>query len=394
MNRTSQTEELTKIWVEAQQKMWTQWFELAQKSPATDIFDQWQAAFSGNLDSWMADADDTTRETAERMLASQKAMMQFWQFAAKAWQDISAQMDSGGDWQQALRNYTEQIRKRLDQSAQTAFQSGAGSNELWTMYQEQMQKLMRPWMEWWQNSPSIFNEAISGKNVGLPEWGKLYHTIYQETISPFLTSPTMGFTRQLEHKLRKGFVVWEEYRQADFNYQMVVFDAWAKTFEYIQQKLLSLSEQDQKITSLEELGTLWIDAAENAFGEVFASNAYIEAQGTLVNATMRYRIYQREVMELVFQMVDIPTRREVDAAHRTNYELRKEIKALKKQLEAIQPTENGVAEEVADLKSEVEKLKKAVAEAAKPKRTTRRRTTKSTGKSSQKTNTKADKGES
>jgi class III poly(R)-hydroxyalkanoic acid synthase PhaE subunit len=204
----------------------------------------------------------------------------------------------------------------------------------------------------------------------------------------------MGFTRQLEHKLRKGFVVWEEYRQADFNYQMVVLDAWAKTFEYIQQKLLSLSEQDKKITSLEELGTLWVDAAENAFGEVFASDAYIEAQGTLVNATMRHRIYQREIMELVFQMLDIPTRNEVDAAHRTNYELRKEIKALKKQLASIQPADDGVAKEVADLKSEVEKLKKAVAEATKPKRTTRRRTTKSTSKSSKKTNTKADTGES
>ena len=53
MKKTSQAEELTKIWAEAQQKMWTQWFELAQKSPATDIFDQWQATLSGNLDNWM-----------------------------------------------------------------------------------------------------------------------------------------------------------------------------------------------------------------------------------------------------------------------------------------------------------------------------------------------------
>lgn len=393
MKKMSQAEELTKIWAEAQQKMWTQWLELAQKSPATDIFDQWQTAFSGNLDSWLAGADDTTRETAERMLASQKAMIQFWQSAAKAWQDISAQMESGGDWPQALRDYTEQMRQQLGQSAQTAFKTGADSNELWTLYQQQMQKLMQPWVEWWQQSPSVFGEAITGKNVVLPEWGKLYQTVYQETISPFLTSPTMGFTRQLEHKLRKGFVVWEGYRQADYNYQMVVLDAWVKTFEQIQQKLLSLSEQGKKITSLEELGTLWVDSAENAFGEVFASEAYIEAQGTLVNATMRYRIYQREMLELVFQMYDVPTRTEVDAAHRTNYQLRKEVKALKKQLATVQPADNGIAEELANLKSEVEALKKAVAETTKPKRTSRR-TTKKASQTSQKTDTKARKGES
>jgi uncharacterized coiled-coil DUF342 family protein len=41
-------------------------------------------------------------------------------------------------------------------------------------------------------------------------------------------------------------------------------------------------------------------------------------------------------MELSFDMMNIPTRKEIDEVHKTIYELRKEVKQLKKQLLASQ----------------------------------------------------------
>ncbi len=364
MNWSTQTEEMTKAWADAQKKLWEQWYTLAQNgapSPST-MFDQWQKVAADSYEAWSGTADETVRNTAERVLASQKTMMQFWEFAAKAWQDISAKMEAGEDWEQTLQSYTEKMRAQFTQSADAAFKAGEDSGTLWQIYQEQLQKMLQPWEGWWQQAPSMFGQAMGGKNTVLPELGKLYNAVFEQVMLPFLQSPTMGLSRELEHKMRNGFVLWQEYRQADYTYQMQLIDAWILTFERVQKELSTLSEQGKSIETLEELGTLWINAAEDGFGEVLASDAYIQAQGNMVNALMRFRIFQQEMMEIVLKQMDLPTRREVDAAHRYNYEVRKEVKVLKKQLAAAQSSSSDDAKEtqetIASLKKEVSNLKR------------------------------------
>jgi class III poly(R)-hydroxyalkanoic acid synthase PhaE subunit len=361
MNWTNQAEEMTQAWAEAQQNMWKQWFDLAKNGPGQPnfMFDQWQKAASDNFETWAGTASETVRDTAERMLASQKTMMEFWQFAIKAWQDISGQMETGQDWQQTLRDYTEQMRQQFTQSVEGAFKSGQDASELWQLYQDQMQKLMQPWNAWWQQSPSLFSQTLGTENVILPELGKLYTAVYEQAMLPFLQSPTLGLTREMELKMREGFTLWQAYREADYNYQMQLVDAWIKTFEQLQKVMVRLSEKGDAVTSLEELGTLFIDAAETGFGDVLASEPFFEAQGDLVNSTMRFRIYQREVMEMVMKAVDMPTRSEVDAAHKTNYLLRKDVKALKKQLaEQDDAGQAEMEETVAGLKKELSNVKR------------------------------------
>ncbi|GAB4444276.1 MAG: hypothetical protein Kow0031_26720 [Anaerolineae bacterium] len=364
MNWSTQTEEMTKAWADAQKKLWEQWYTLAQNgapSPAR-MFDQWQKLAADSYETWAGSADTTVRNTAERVLASQKTMMQFWEFAAKAWQDITAKMEAGEDWQQTLQNYTDKMRDQFTQSADAAFKAGQDSGVMWQIYQEQMQKMLEPWQAWWQQAPGAFSQAMGGKNAVLPELGNLYNAVFEQVMLPFLQSPTMGLSRELEHKMRSGFIVWQEYRQADYNYQMQLIDAWIITFEKVQKELAALSEQGKSIETLEELGTLWVNAAEDGFGEVLASDAYIQAQGNMVNALMRVRIFQREMMEVVLKQMDLPTRSEVDAAHRYNYEVRKEVKSLKKQLVAAQGSSNddveAMQETVAALKKEVSNLKR------------------------------------
>jgi uncharacterized coiled-coil DUF342 family protein len=47
---------------------------------------------------------------------------------------------------------------------------------------------------------------------------------------------------------------------------------------------------------------------------------------------MKYRIEEQKVVEEMMKATYVPTRSEMDEAHRNIYELRKEVKALKKAL--------------------------------------------------------------
>ena len=72
------------------------------------------------------------------------------------------------------------------------------------------------------------------------------------------------------------------------------------------------------------------------FLEAFRTERYTLAQGKFLNANMEYRISQRRIMEEYMEAFDMPTRSEIDEAHRRIYELRKEVKGLKKQLNELQ----------------------------------------------------------
>ncbi|RMF04180.1 MAG: hypothetical protein D6768_03865, partial [Chloroflexi bacterium] len=333
-------------------------------------------AAADNLESWADSAGPTARAAAERMQASRQAVMQFAAFAAQAWQDIAQKVEAGQDWPAAMQQAAEQLREQLTQAADAAFKMNQDSAELWRIYSGQMESVLQPWAKFWQTAPEWADPAANGSGPAA-QAANLYRTLYQQTIAPFLQSPTLGSSRELEHKLRQGFAAWLAVREAEYNYNRLLIEAWVKAFEAFQQKLVALSEQGETITTLESLGGVWIEAAEGAFVAVFESSAYIEAQTALLNANMRQRIHQRELAEMAQVYFDLPTRREVDEAHRANYLLRKEVKSLKKQAAAAETLRAEIESlresltEVAALRAEVESLKQQTAEAAKPKRATR-----------------------
>ena len=107
-------------------------------------------------------------------------------------------------------------------------------------------------------------------------------------------------------------------------------------------ELVSLAEKGEAIQSLRQLTVLWSNVADEVFIETFRSEKYIRVQGQLSNAAMTYLIRRREIIELFSKINEIPTRCEVDEAHRNIYEQRKEVKALKKAVDEIQAVADSI----------------------------------------------------
>ena len=88
---------------------------------------------------------------------------------------------------------------------------------------------------------------------------------------------------------------------------------------------------------------LWTRGAERIFLDAFRTERYTLAQGKLLNSTMQYRMAQGRVLEEYLEMFGLPTRSEIDEAHRRIYELRKEVKALKKQMAELKCLQEAAA---------------------------------------------------
>jgi chromosome segregation ATPase len=82
---------------------------------------------------------------------------------------------------------------------------------------------------------------------------------------------------------------------------------------------------------------------------------------------MALRVEQRKILEMILEQFDMPTRTEVDQAHKANYLLRKEVKALKKALAGIEKAEQSDSDAltkankaIAAIQKENRELKKAI----------------------------------
>jgi len=145
-------------------------------------------------------------------------------------------------------------------------------------------------------------------------------------------TPLMGSNRELSAKLINGFDTWVEFRKTSTEYHLILAKTSAQAFEEVMKELVALSERGEKVDSVRQLMNLWLDTIDHTFSKLYKSEEYLDVQRELSTAVMKYRLQEQEITEIVLKALNLPTRSELDDAYRSLYELRKEVKAIKKTL--------------------------------------------------------------
>jgi class III poly(R)-hydroxyalkanoic acid synthase PhaE subunit len=105
--------------------------------------------------------------------------------------------------------------------------------------------------------------------------------------------------------------------------------ALQRAYGVFQGKLAEREEPGRQLTSARALFDLWIDAAEEAYGQVALSPEFREVYGAYVNAQMRLRNGMQREVEQACAAMGMPTRTEVDAAHRKIAELERVLRRMR-----------------------------------------------------------------
>ncbi len=337
MDWSEQAESMMKSWTEAQKALWESWANMVWGSPAAmpspgDLVEGWQMAAERSLETWKDITDPIARSTAEQFLASQGVVLRFMEFAAHAWQNAMPRIESGEDWSSALSESMDRLRESWLQLPANLAAISQDVNELWKLYMAQWGSFGTPWEMVFSSAPGYLGKAATGDRQAFFELSDMYRDAYQGTFGRIASSPNLGMTRELNRKLAEGFDAFVAWNLANLEYQTAVGEIWDQAFKGFSQDIATLAEKGEIIESLRDLILLWTRGAERIFTEAFRTERYTLAQGKLLNASMNYRIHQRTILEEFLKLYDLPTRTELDEAHRRIYELRKEVKALKKAL--------------------------------------------------------------
>jgi class III poly(R)-hydroxyalkanoic acid synthase PhaE subunit len=192
---------------------------------------------------------------------------------------------------------------------------------------------MELWAEPLRLSLEMASRVVVGYASALSELTNLYWDIYEKSFGSVLQSPSLGYTREFNNKLFKSFDAWINFSKASVDYQLVLLNVWLKASEELMRELASSKEKGETVQDWQQFLQVWSSVFDRVFAQTFRAENALEVQGNFLNSAMTYRLYQQQLMEVFLKMYDLPTRSEVDEIHRSIYELRKQIKSLKKSIE-------------------------------------------------------------
>lgn len=336
MDWVEYSKSITEAWGEAQKKLWETWAEaMSVKSGSTttsstsDMTDVWSQITQQNLEGLQAGAAPIARATTEQFFAVQETAIRFLEFSTRLWEAIGPKIQAGDDWVATFEKNLEQFRTQWIQFPDIAQGTAEDINRLWNDYLQQWQRFGQPWIEAMQRSPEFLARMMTGDSTAYIGLSNLYREAYQGSYAQLVSSPGLGMTREFNEKFQSGFDSWVSWQLAVMEYQGVVGELWERAFKKFQEDMIGLAEKDETIDNLRDFVLLWTRGAEKVFTDAFQTERYVLAQGQMLNAAMKYRVHEREIIEVFLNLYDLPTRSELDETHRRIYELRKEVKALK-----------------------------------------------------------------
>ncbi|MEX0269655.1 class III poly(R)-hydroxyalkanoic acid synthase subunit PhaE [Leptolyngbyaceae cyanobacterium UHCC 1019] len=217
---------------------------------------------------------------------------------ANAWQDFFPKFEPGEDWQQAL-NQT--------------------FNHLWGKALE-------------ASIDSLSKTAISTSKPWITLNHLYWNLIYEKTLGQLTQMPLLGPSREFNHTLMQAFDAWAKLYPTNTDYQLVMAEIHMQSLAELIRELNSLAAKGEKVEDWQQFQQLWSRIADRVFEQAFCLEDNLKVRGRLLNATNYYKLRQQELMELWMKSLNLPTRSEVDEVHKNIYELRKEVKTLKKTL--------------------------------------------------------------
>lgn len=296
------------------QQSWDAWTRhLQQQAPASAPFGGASTPFG------------STRTSDDLMARSMAAMKGYSDWLQGA---VSSGLGQGpGDWQQSLQSLFSTLGGQPFAHAFASIDSEAAKS------------FTQLWQSWMQ----------SGAPGGVP--GMKFDV---EHMAAF------GYTRERQRLQQALAAATQNYTEWAGKYQTLIQRANTEGFERLQAKLAEYTDSSKQVESLKALYDLWVDATEEAYGQIALSEEFRNAYGEMVNAQGRVRQLQQQQLEAVCRDMGLPTRSEVTALGKRMHELRREMRGQRSAQDN---------DEVAALRAEVAALKRQLAgkpETAKP----------------------------
>jgi hypothetical protein len=152
-----------------------------------------------------------------------------------------------------------------------------------------------------------------------------------ETLQKMAEGPRLSDLWNVERKFMTVFNAWVALRRRSLEHNRIMLEAWTSAAGRFAKDLNGRAERGEKLESWREMLALWVETANTTLLETQRSDAFLQSQREVLKSSTDLRLAQRELAEFYSGMYGYPTRAELDDVHKVVTELRRELRAFKRE---------------------------------------------------------------
>lgn len=272
---------------------------------------------------------------------------QYWdswgQIASKGAATASGQLP----WQAGLDSWKQLLETGTPRGVEEAVQkfSGQAGDWLGTMQQVAARFVGRDTTS--ADVASAWREAVSGQGDGMLRWMldaarggnalndqpwiREFLRVAQGGIGggdPWLEIPTFGPAREHQARWQALVKMQQHYQTKADAYVEQIRAVLDEAFRLFEVRLGAHETPGSQLTSARAMFDLWIEVAEEAYSKAALSEEFRKIYAELTNAQMRLRAATQVELEKACEAMGVPTRSEMDAAHRKIAELERLVRRM------------------------------------------------------------------
>ena len=304
----------------------------AGENPFAGILDKWWTSISPQIDGDMSTVAQRFYDMGKTFMSMSEGL-----FGASNQEQPTAAMEMWmSSMQAALEQWINQIQNNMDMITPDLPGVSGTTLSTWAQFADSV----APWLNMSQTYLKDIAEGHLPGGIEMPGVGAA-----QEQFCRALSIPGLGYNREQQESIQKLARHLLAYHDALRAYKLAFAKTAKASLVSVQERLRVMHEAGEKIESLRALYDMWVDASEEAYADFAMSDEYQVVYGDLVNTLMHVRSDMNELAEHQYQLMNIPTRSEIDTMQHRQQENRRENRQLR--------------HELAQLRAQVEQLGKA-----------------------------------
>ena len=238
-------------------------------------------------------------------------------------QGVQAATSAGSDWQSALRKQLQELQQGFTTST-GGVDPSAGMATLWGMP-----------LQHWRRLSSSFSVLPGDVEQTLRGAGSLGPEALQRELRNALSLPAVGYMREWQTLVQEWGRYSLEHAEAMRAYESTLTKVGARAFELLTARLLAMAKEEELVDSVRAAYDLWVDCAEEAYADVASGDEFPRIQARLTNTLMDLKRHVQQLVEELQAALNVPTRGELNTTHSRVQGLRRELRELRDQVEAL-----------------------------------------------------------
>ena len=255
---------------------------------------------------------------------------------------------SGQAFFSAQQKYLSELSDQMKAAGENA---GATTPGAFTIDAERLASSSRALIDAWTSAAKASANASVGK--GEPQGNQIAGRLVGRIFDPMVWLSAVGGMDQgldrvaegprladlfdIERRFLAVFNASVAVRRRSYEHNSLMLETWMRATSQFSKALNEKAEKGEKLESVRDVLTIWVEIANTALLETQRTEPYLESQRALVNASTELRLAQQDVAQYYSEMFAVPTRAEIDDVHKAVTELRREVRALRRADEDAAP---------------------------------------------------------